>query len=152
MKETTEIKETVEVLDTAEKAPEKPYKFRKLSSDDLFLMAPIIKAIGLKELKQSFDMGQLKEPLKAYQKAKTGEDKDKALLSIGLAVGFDAAEIIIGNLPKCKEYVYQLLAGVSGMTEEEIRSDAILFTEMLIDFCKKKEFPAFIKVVSKLFR
>lgn len=146
MKKTTEIIETPEAVETV-----KPYTLRKLSSDDLFLMASIIKAIGLKELKESFDTKELKEQFKAYQKAKA-EDKDKVILSIGLAVGFDAAETIIGNLPKCKEYVYQLLAGVSGMTEEEIRSDALLFTEMLIDFCKKKEFPAFIKVVSKLFR
>ena len=152
MKETTNVKEPIDAIETVEEEMKKPYTFRKLSSDDLFLMLGIIKKIGIKELKQSFDMEKLKEPLAAYKEAESGEGKEKALLSIGVEVGIDAADIILGNLPKCKEPVYQLLANVSGMSEDEIRADALLFAEMVIDFFKKKEFPAFIKVVSKLFK
>ena len=146
MKETTEIKEIIE------QEAEKPYTFRKLSSDDLFLMIAIIKKIGFKEFKNCFDMELLKEHFKVYQTAKPGEEKEKALLGIGVAIGFDAIDIILGNLPKCKELIYQLLSSVSGMPENKIKADALLLTEMLMDFFKKEEFPAFIKVVSKLFR
>jgi hypothetical protein len=60
--------------------------------------------------------------------------------------------VIFNNLPKCEKEIYQLLAQVSGMSEDEVKKDGILFTEMLFDFVKKEEFPAFIKVVSRLFK
>ena len=152
MKETTEIIEPVEMVETAEQETVKPYEFRKLSSDDLFLMLTIIKKIGLKEFKKCVETDQLKEHIKAYQAAEPGEGKEKALLALGVAVGLDAVDLILGNLPKCKSEIYQLLAQVSGMPEDDIKADMILFTEMVIDFFKKAEFPAFIKVVSRLFK
>lgn len=151
MTETIEMKETIEAAETVDQEAKKPYTFRKLSSDDMFLMFTIIKKIGLKELKQCFDVDQLKELAKTYQEAEPGKEKEKALIAMGVAVGIDAVDIILGNLPRCKEHIYQLLAGVSDLSEDVIRDDAILFTEMIIDFFKKEEFPAFFKVVSKLF-
>ena len=59
--------------------------------------------------------------------------------------------VLLKTLPKCEKEIYQLLAQVSDLTEEEIKSDMILFTEMVIDFVKKDEFKDFIKVVSRLF-
>lgn len=149
MNETLEIKEPTEAGDTVEQATEKPYTFRKLAADDMFVMFTIIKKIGLKEFKACFE-GESLETLVATFKNSNGDAK--ALTAVGLSVGFDAVDIILGNLPKCKEEIYQLLAQTSNLAEETIRADAILFTEMVIDFLKKEEFPAFIKVVSKLFR
>ena len=152
MKETIEINEIGEVSDPVTQEIPKPYTFRKLSADDMFLMFSILKGIGLKELKQSFDTEQLKELMKVYQEANPDNGKDKALIALGVDVALNAADILLGNLPKCKEPLYDLLASVSGMPKDEIRADALLFTEMVIDFVKKEEFPAFIRVVSKLFR
>ena len=152
MNETINMNETVEAVDTVEQENVKPYKFRKLSADDMFLMFSILKGIGLKELKQSFDKEQLKELMKVYQESAPDKGNDKALIALGIDVALNAADVLLGNLPKCKEHLYQLLASVSGVPEDTIRADALLFTEMVIDFVKKEEFPAFIKVVSKLFR
>ena len=144
--------ETIEKVETVEQAaPEKRYTFRKLSSDDIFLMLSIFGKIGVKQLKNCFDDDSL-EMLMASFKG-NGFD-DKALIAIGVAIGFDGVDIILNNLPKCKNEIYALLAQVAdgSVSEDEIRDDALLFMEMLTDFIKKEEFPAFIKVVSKLFK
>lgn len=144
MKETT-TNTTIEAVEAA-----KPYTFRKLASEDIFLMLRIFGKIGVRELKKCFEGDSLTELVASYKDS--GGDA-KALTAIGLSVGFDAVDIILNNLPKCEKEIYQLLAQVAkGVTEAEIRSDAILFMEMLVDFVKKEEFPAFIKVVSKLFK
>ena len=162
MKETTKIKDSVETesaeaVETVEMDPAKPYTFRKLSSDDMFLMFSIIKKIGLKEFKACFEGDSVKKLIASLmnsgetEKDNSGET-EKTLMSIGFSVGLDALDVLLGNIPKCKEEIYQLLSQTSNMSEEEIRSDALLLVEMVIDFFKKAEFPAFIKVVSKLFR
>lgn len=144
MAETIEMKEPVEAVETA-----KPYKFRKLSAEDMFLMFRIIKKIGVNEFKKCFE-GEALETLVTAFKNSGGDEK--ALTAVGVSIGFDAVDLILGNLPKCEKEIYQLLAQVSGMTEDEVKKDMILFTEMVIDFVKKDEFPDFIKVVSRLFK
>ncbi len=150
MKETLE-KMTDEITVTENEAVEtKLYKFRKLSAEDMFLMFRILGKIGFKELKGIFEGDALASALASFRSE--GVDKDKALVSVGVSVGFEAIDIILNNLPKCEKDIYQLLAQTSNMTEKAIKGDAILFTEMLVDFVKKEEFPAFFKAVSKLFK
>lgn len=148
MKETTKIKEPVEAVETVEQEAVKPYNFRRLTSKDIFLMTKILGKIGIRQFKGCFEGEALDSLVKAFKKNKT----DDALLQIGVAVGFEGVDIIIGNLYKCENDIYQLLSNVSGVPVSTIEEDAILFTEMLVDFFKKPEFPDFIKVVSKLFR
>ncbi len=148
MKETTEIKEPVEAVETVEQETEKPYTFRKLSSKDIFLMTKILGKIGIRQFKGCFEGEALDALLKTFKEKKS----DDALMSIGVAVGFEGIDIILGNLHKCEDDIYQLLSNVSGVSVSEIEEDALLFTEMLLDFFKKPEFPDFIKVVSKSFR
>lgn len=149
MKET--IKET-EAIDTAS-VTEKPYTFRKLSSEDMFLMFRIIGKIGIKEFKNCFNGDNLNSLIASFKQSGGNDNNSaKALTAIGVSVAFDAIDIILNNLPKCEKEIYQLLAQTSDLDEETIKTDAILFTEMVIDFVKKEEFPAFIKVVSKLFK
>lgn len=138
-----------ENIQAVEQATEKPYTFRKLSAEDMFLMFSIIKKIGVKEFKKCFE-GDSLETLMSTFKDSGGDEK--ALTAVGVAIGFDVVDLILGNLPKCEKEIYQLLAQVSGMPEDEVKKDMILFTEMVIDFIKKDEFPDFIKVVSRLFK
>lgn len=144
--------ETIEKNETAEQAAEeKRYTFRKLSSPDIFLMLRIFGKIGVKELKNCFKGESLEMLIDAVDK--NGLD-GKAIAAIGVSVGFDGVDIILNNLPKCEQEIYQLLAQVAdgSVTVDEIKEDALLFMEMLADFIKKEEFPAFIKVVSKWFK
>ena len=144
MKETTTNTTVEETVNEA-----KPYTFRKLASDDIFLMLRIFGKIGVRELKGCFNADSIDELVSSFKNL----DNEQLLTSIGISVGFDAVDILLNNLPKCENEICQLLTQVSvGVTEAEIRADAILFMEMLVDFVKKEEFPAFIKVVSKLFK
>ena len=161
MKETTE--NIVAFAEVAE--AEKPYKFRKLSAPDVFLMFKIIKAIGINEFMSCLQGDSLKEITKAFA-AKTmeaqGEQTEQAdkeeqknnFIMAAFAGTLEIVNVIIGNLPKCEHEIYQLLSQTSNLTVDEIRGEgnAVMFVEMVIDFLKKEEFPDFIKVVSKLFK
>lgn len=151
-----EIIESKELVEQTAAAPEvleaeKRYTFRKLSSDDMFLMLTIFGKIGVRELKKCFNGESLESLIASFKGAVSN---DKALVQIGVSIGFDAVDIILGNLPKCKNEIYQLLSDATdgAITVDEISSDALLLMEMLVDFVHKEEFPAFIKVVSKLFK
>lgn len=145
MSEIIEVKESVETVETAETV--KPYTFRKLSSEDMFLMCRILGKIGIKEFKNCFTGDEINALVAA-----TKEGGEKALTAVGVSVFIDAVDIILGNIYKCENEIYQLLAQTSGMSVSDVKADALLFVEMLIDFFKKEEFPAFIKVVSRSFR
>ena len=133
----------------AETGTAKPYTFRKLSAEDMFLMFRIIGKIGVNEFKTALDSDTLRQLGGALK----GEDVDESALSaVGLTAALDIVNVLLNNLPKCEREIYQLLAQVAGITEDDVKRDAIVFTEMVIDFVKKEEFPSFIKVVSKLFK
>lgn len=147
MNETIKKAETVETAASA--TNEKPYSFRTLSSEDMFLMFRILGKIGIKELKKCFEGDNLNALITTFKKS--GKN-DKDLIAVGVAVGLDVVDILLCNLPKCEKEIYQLLAQTSDMPEDAIKKDMILFTDMIVDFVKKEEFPAFIKVVSRLFK
>ena len=131
---------------------EKPYTFRKLGSEDLFLMFKIISAIGINNFTKCFECENVFEVIKNMSDKEKEEDSG-AMLAFG-AVALEVANIIFSNIGKCKNEIYRLLANTSNMSVEEITAEgnAVLFLEMVIDFCKKEEFPNFIKVVSKSFK
>lgn len=143
MSETT--KTDIAIMET-----EKPYHFRRLVSTDAFAMFKIISKIGLNEFTDCFGKDGIKDLIAQFSgDSETG----KTASIVGVSVALEIANVIFGNLPKCEAEIYKLLADVSGMSEKDIRKmDFVLFTEMIIDFIKKDEFPAFIKVVSKLFK
>ena len=72
---------------------------------------------------------------------------------MGVSVALEIGEILLGNLDKCKDNIYNLLSAVSGMTVSEIRTLGFAtFAEMIIDFVKKDEFMDFFKAAAKLFK
>lgn len=131
---------------------EKPYTFRKLSSDDIFLMFSIISKIGINEFKNCFGAEGVVDVIKGMS-AEEKQDDSGAMLAAG-AVALEAANIILKNIWRCKEEIYTLLAQTSNLSVEEIKAEgnAVMFVEMVVDFVKKDEFPDFFKVVSKLFK
>lgn len=130
----------------------KPYTFRELKANDTFLMFAIISKIGMKEFKAAFEGDTIKQ-LAASIGGGEKERNDDSLIAGGLAVALDIASIILGNLPKCKNDIYMLLANVSGLEPSEIADMGfVTFSEMVIDFIKKPEFADFIKAVSKSFK
>ena len=133
-------------------AVEKPYTFRPLQAEDTFLMCKIIKAIGIKEFKACFEEGGIQEMLAQFMGGNQEENNEAAVVKAGVAVFIDIADVILGNLPKCENEIFKMLANTSGMSEQAIRKMGFAdFFEMVIDFIKKEEFRDFIKVVSRLF-
>ena len=78
---------------------------------------------------------------------------DADIISVGVSVALEAADVILGNLPKCEKEIYQLLSQTSNLSVAQVKKlNLAQFTEMVIDFIKKDEFKDFIKVVSRLFK
>ena len=128
----------------------KVYTFRKLNSTDIFLMFKIMSKIGITEFAKCFEKDTVKELVAS---ANGGDSKKDMSTVVGIAVALEAANVILGNLPKCEVEIYQMLANTSNLSVEKIKKlDFITFTEMVIDFIKKEEFKDFIKVVSGFFK
>lgn len=128
----------------------KPYTLRNLTADDVFPMLQIINKIGFKEFKNCFNSPDVQAVI---SKSMSGATDKEALVSIGVAVGIDIASVIIANVERCKSDLYQLLAGLSGMTVAEIgQLPMVTFFEMIVDVFKKDEFKDFFGVVSKLLK
>lgn len=143
----------------------KNYEFRKLESEDLFLMMQIIKKIGIKEFQSIISRESVqKAVLHFFQKRKDAkgdeanspdtEDEENDYIVIGQAaadVALEVADIICVNFPNAKKEIYQMLANVSGLSVDNIRHlELPEFAEMIVNFVKKPEFGDFFKVVSKL--
>lgn len=142
---TAETAEPVEAVKT--------YTFRLLGAPDIFLMSKIIKKIGVKEFKACFDGDGIQGLI--YESVKNAKDKgeDPDFIGIGVGVALDIADVLLGNLHKCEEDIYQMLSQTSNLSVETIKApgNAVMFVEMLFDFFKKEEFRDFFKAVSKLF-
>ena len=129
-----------------------PYEFRTLGAEDIFPMFNIINKIGITEIKTFIEGGGMKDVLSAFTAGDDNKDEN-SVTKLGISVFFELASIILRNLPKCENDVFQLLSSTSNLSVEQVRKlDLATFTEMIIDFVKKEEFKDFIKVVSKLFK
>ena len=136
---------------TVEEVVEKPYKFRMLSSTDVFLMFKIISKIGVKEFNALFENEGIKNLVMAMMGEKNGAEQSASVTYI--AIILEVADVIFKNLPKCENEIFQMLSQTSDLTVEQVKKLSFAdFTEMVIDFIKKEEFRDFIKVVSKLFK
>lgn len=126
------------------------YTFRRLNSTDMFLMFKIVGKIGINEFASCLEKDSVK---KMIAKATRGESSEDATTMVGLSVILEMVNIIMCNLPKCEDEIYQMLSNVSGMKVDRIKKlDMCTFTEMVIDFIKKEEFKDFFKVVLRLFK
>lgn len=129
---------------------EKLYTFRKLEATDVFLMFKILGKIGINEFAEVFGKETVQ---KLFNSVTTKDGAQNFTTSMGIAVTLEMANIILGNLPKCEQEIYQMLSSTSNLSVSQVKKlDFATFTTMVIDFVKKDEFKDFIKVVSGLFR
>ena len=125
------------------------FELRNLKADDMFLMFGILSKIGFNDLKENLTPEKLKEITSSF---KQGEGAEDVSTFLGFNIMFGAVEIIMKNLPSCKNEIYSLLASLSGMTAKNIADlDMVTFTEMIIAVVRKEEFKDFFKAVAKLF-
>lgn len=125
------------------------YTLRTLTADDMFPMFSIISKIGLKEFKDCFASKQAKD---AITKANAEAEGEIDVSSVGVVIAFDVASIIFSNIGKCKDDIYALLSGLSGMSKKEIAALPMnVFMTMIVDVVKKEEFADFFQAVARLF-
>lgn len=127
----------------------KLYELRKLESKDIFPMFKIISKIGINEFKKCFSNDEIKDLI-----GSKGEiEFDKLASIVGVSVGFDIASIVVTNIPKCENEIYDFLVSISNLKRKEVEKLPMnTFLEMIIDLVKKEEFKDFFGVVSKLFK
>ena len=122
----------------------KAYELRNLTAEDMFPMFQILSKIGVKEFRSCFEAEDIK---------KVASEDGVDVQAVGLSVMLNIGGVILSNVGKCKEDIYQLLAQLSGMTKKEIAALPMnTFVEMVIDVFKKDEFKDFFQAVSKLFK
>lgn len=130
----------------------KSYEFRRLNSEDIFLMVNIISKIGIREFKGIFGDAEMQRSFAAIMESGEKANNTSVYAAFGVAM-LPIVDVLLGNLNKCKDDIFSLLAQVSGVEVDKLKKmDGVTFLEMVIDFVKKPEFPDFFKVVSKLFK
>lgn len=130
---------------------EKTYTLRELTAEDVFPMLKIISGIGLKEFKSCFENEELRAAI-SNMNAEKKEGAEIDTTALGLMVAVDIASVILSNVPKCKDDIYTLLAGLSGMSKKEIATLPMnVFLAMIVEVVKKEEFKDFFKDAAGLF-
>lgn len=129
---------------------DKTFELRQLTADDIFPMFQIISKIGVREFKSCFESEEVRNAI--MDMASGAKDQGK-VNAIGLTVAVDIAGVIISNLYKCKDDIYQLLSQLSGMKTKEIANlPMTTFMEMIVAVVKKEEFKDFFQGVTKLLK
>lgn len=131
---------------------EKAYTLREMTADDVFPMFKIISGIGLKEFKAALKSDDAKAAIAAIAASKPDEKVQNAA-DIGITIAVNIADVIFSNLPKCKDDIYKLLSGLSGMSMKEIAALPMAeFMNMVVDTIKKEEFKDFFRAAARLFK
>ena len=148
----------IETVQPEFEAAVKPYTFRTLGGEDVFLMFRIIGKIGVKEFNACFENDGIKHLVAAMMGEKLAKETDAEAEAPSVSVTYisvvlEVADVIFRNLPKCETEVFQMLSQTSNLTVAQVKKlNLAQFTEMVIDFIQKEEFKDFIKVVSRLFK
>lgn len=128
----------------------KKWEFRTLCADDMFLMFSILGKIGLNRFKILFESEDVKNLINTMRTGNIPEDVNAE--SASLQIVLDVAQILFVNLENCKNDMFQILSNTSNLSVNEVKELPMGdFTEMILDFVRKDEFPDFFKAVSRLF-
>lgn len=152
MENTTKKSEIINETEGMEAAnqvqSEKPYTFRRLSTQDIFPMLRLLNKIGLKDLRDNDNIKNI-----VMMSTSTAGKKKIDVNKVGMDVFLEIACLIVDNIPKCEIELYSLLSQTSDRTVDEIKAQDMAVTfEMIVDFIRKEEFGDFFKAVLKLFK
>lgn len=120
---------------TEESVIERPYTLRRLKDGDLFPLLKILKKIGIKDCKE------------AFIQVASGE---KSVKQIGIMASFDIADILIGNLAKAEDEIYELWSDLSGLPAEEMKGMEFgTLPLMIMDTFSEARDTSFFRVLSR---
>lgn len=131
-----------EIIKEGETA-EKKWKFRELKGKDIFLMLPVLKKIGINNIKKCFS-GEI---VKGIVDTNKGEEYAKQVDAATFGAMLEFGQVLIEGLDACENEIYNLLEKTSNLSRREIENLSMVeLPTMIIDFVKKDEFKDFLKV------
>ena len=125
------------------------YEMRKLQATDIFSVVKILNGIGLKNVKEAINF----EEINKIRKGLTEDNADVITSQVGLNVVMSLATVIIENLPKVENDVYNFVGSVIDVKAKDVaKMDMGEFMDVLITIIQKEEFKDFFKRASKLIK
>ena len=126
-----------------EEQQQKKWEFRQLKGKDIFLLLPVLKKIGIGNIKKCFN-GDI---IKGVVETNKGEEYDKQVEAATFGAMLEFGLVLIEGLAVCEDDIYNLLEKTSNLSRAEIEELGFVeLPEMIIDFVKKEEFKDFFKV------
>ena len=123
------------------------YTMRNLQATDIFSVVKILNGIGLKNVKEAIDF----EEINKIRKGMTEENADVISSQVGLNVVMSLTTVIIENLPKVENDLYNFIGSVIDVKAKDVaKMDMGEFMDVLITLIQKEEFKDFFKRASKL--
>ena len=125
------------------------YEMRNLQATDIFSVVKILNGIGLKNIKEAIDF----EEINKIRKGMTEDNADVITSQVGLNVVMSLTTIILENLPKIENDLFNFIGSVIGIkTKDVAKMDMGKFMDVLITIIQKEEFKDFFKRASKLIK
>ena len=125
------------------------YEMRKLQATDIFSVVKILNGIGLKNVKEAINF----EEINKIRKGMTEDNADVISSQVGLNDVMSLATVIIENLPKVENDLYNFIGSIIDMKPKDVaRLDMGDFMDILITIIQKEEFKDFFKRASKLIK
>ena len=125
------------------------YEMRKLQATDLFSVVKILNGIGLKNVREAINIDEIND----VRKGMTEGNADVITSQIGLNVVMSLATVILENLPKIENDLYNFIGSVIDVKPEDVaKMDMGEFMDVLITIIQKEEFKDFFKRASKLIK
>ena len=124
-------------------------ELRKLQSSDLFRMVRIINGIGFKTIKDSINVDEINK----LRKGMTEENTDEVTSQVGVSVVMSILGVVIENLPKVENDVYEFCGNVAGIKPKDVsKMEMGEFMDLLVAIFKMDGFKDFFSRASKLIR
>ena len=125
------------------------YEMRKLQATDLFSVVKILNGIGLKNIREAINIDEIND----VRKGMTKDNSEVITSQIGLNVVMSIATVILENLPKVENNLYNFIGSVIDMKAKDVaKMDMGDFMDVLIAIIQKEEFKDFFKRASKLIK
>ena len=125
------------------------YEMRKLQATDIVSVVKILNGIGLKNVKEAINF----EEINKIRKGLTEDNADIITSQVGLNVVMSLATVIIENLPKVENELYNFIGSVIDVKAKDVaKMDMGEFMDVLITIIQKEEFKDFFKRASKLIK
>ena len=125
------------------------YEMRKLQATDLFSVVKILNGIGLKNIREAINIDEIND----VRKGMTKDNSEVITSQIGLNVVMSIATVILENLPKIENDLYNFIGSVIDVKPKDVaKMDMGDFMDVLITIIQKEEFKDFFKRASKLIK